>query len=72
MFLLDGFDFWLDFLEFFLTLEHMLLWDEEDETDDERDDDDSPAELVTRDPGDECDEQIIDRLIDYSRYHRTK
>ena len=50
----------------------MLLWHEEDETDDKCDDDDGPTERVSRDPGDECDEQIIDRLIDYSRYHRAK
>jgi hypothetical protein len=27
---------------------------------------------VSRDPGDECDEQVIDRLIHYCRYHRSE
>ena len=72
IFFLDSLDFGLDFLELFLTLEHLLLWDEEYHTDDERDDDDSPPELMSRYPGDESNEEVIDRLIYDRRNHRSK
>jgi hypothetical protein len=45
----------------------MMLRYEEDETDDDRHDDDRPTERVSWEPRDECDEEIIYRLIDERR-----
>jgi hypothetical protein len=67
VFFLEGFDLWLDLLQLLLSLEHVVLRDEEDETDDDRDDDDRPSKWMTWDPSEECDEEIIDRLIDRHR-----
>jgi hypothetical protein len=64
VFFLEGFDFWLDLLELLLTLEHMMLWDEEYETDDDRDDDDRPSEWVPWEERQEGYEEVVDRLID--------
>ena len=66
VFFLEGFDFWLDLLELLLSLEHVVLRNEEDETDDDRDDDDCPTEWMTWDPCEQCDEEVVDRLIDCS------
>jgi hypothetical protein len=50
----------------------VLLRDEEDQTDDDRDDDDRPSERVTREPGDESDEEIVDRVVEQCCKERTK
>ena len=67
MFYLEFFDLGLDDLELLLTLEHMILRDEKDESDDERDDDYSPAERVSREECQKCHEEIINRIIYYTR-----
>ena len=67
MFCLEFFDLGLDDLELLLTLEHMILRDEKDEADDQCDDDYSPAEGVPREKCQKCHEEIINRIIDYTR-----
>lgn len=64
---LELLDLWLYDLHLLLTLEHMLLWNEEDQANNHCDDEYCPSERVTRDPSEDRYEEIVYRLIDECR-----
>jgi len=63
IFFLEGLYLRLYLLELLLSLKHMVLRNKEDDTYDDSDDDDSPTEWMSREPCEECYEEIVDRLI---------
>lgn len=72
IFFLEFFDFGLDDLEFFLTLEHMMLRNEEDKSDNKSNDKDRPSKRMPGKEGEKRDEEVIYRIIDDGRKKRSE
>lgn len=68
IFFLEFFDFWLDHVHFFLTLEHVLLRHEENESDNDREYDNRPSKWMTGEPRQYPDKKIVNRVIKESRH----